>query len=180
MSTTNVKRYSTGIKIIHWLIALTVIIMLVVGFLLDSIPEQYKSTAYMMHKSTGITILFLMILRFVWINIVGRPPLPPTVKKWERILSRFIQYSFYVLLIIMPLTGWIMSVAADRIPVYFNLFKAPLPWITPDKSLAKFMVESHETIAWILIVFISLHVLGALKHHFIDKDRVLKSMLPEK
>lgn len=73
-----------------------------------------------------------------------------------------------------------MSVAADRIPNYFGLFKAPLPWIEPNKSLAKLMAESHEIIAWILIAFITLHVLGALKHHFIDKDNVLKRMLPGK
>ncbi len=60
------------------------------------------------------------------------------------------------------------------------LFKAPLPWIEPNKSLAKLMAESHEIIAWILIAFITLHVLGALKHHFIDKDNVLKRMLPGK
>jgi cytochrome b561 len=170
--------YSPGVKFLHWLIALLVIVMLCVGFLLDSLPDGYQSTAYMLHKSTGITILFLMIIRFIWVHISGRPPLPETMKSWEKLLSRFVQYSFYALLILMPLSGWILSVAADRIPVFFNLFKAPLPWITPDKSLADFMGETHEVIAWIIIVFLTLHILGALKHHFIDKDRVLKTMLP--
>ena len=80
----------------------------------------------------------------------------------------------------MPLSGWIMSVAADKIPRYFGLFSVPFPGIAPNKSLADTMSESHEIIAWIIIGFIVLHVAGALKHHFIDKDHVLKSMLPGK
>ncbi|RUR15893.1 cytochrome b [Legionella sp. km535] len=170
--------YSATSKWFHWGIALIVIGMLFMGFFLDEIPEQYQGSAYMLHKSTGITVLFLMLIRFIWVHAKGKPPLPESVKSWEKVLSRFVQYSFYVLLIIMPMSGWIMSVAADRIPTYFGLFKMPLPWITPDKSLAEFMNESHEVIAWILIVFICLHVLGALKHHFIDKNNILKRMLP--
>lgn len=168
--------YSTFIKLLHWLIAFAVIIMLCMGFFLGSIPEQYQSTAYMLHKATGISILFLIIIRFIGIQISGRPPLPASVKPWEKYLSRFVQYSFYLLLIIMPLSGWIMSVAAKRIPSFFGLFNMPLPGIEPNKSLADFMANSHEIIAWILIAFIVLHIAGALKHHFIDKDNVLKKM----
>lgn len=180
MEAKTASEYSTLSKLFHWIIALAVIIMLIAGFFLDEIPEQFQGVAYMLHKSTAITILFLMILRFIWIHAKGKPALPASVKSWEKILSRSVQYGFYVLLIVMPLSGWIMSVAADRIPNYFGLFKAPLPWIEPNKSLAKLMAESHEIIAWILIAFITLHVLGALKHHFIDKDNVLKRMLPGK
>lgn len=178
MSVNRVSEYSSISKWLHWIIGLTVIFMLSVSFFLDDLPKPFKGTAFMLHKSVGITILFLMILRIIWIHVSGRPDLPSSVKPWEQIASRFIQYSFYLLLIIMPLSGWILSVAAERIPVYFGFYKMPLPWISPDKSLAEFMAESHEIIAWILILFITLHVLGALKHHFIDKDKVLKQMLP--
>jgi cytochrome b561 len=154
--------------------------MLCVGFLLDSIPEQYQGIAYMMHKSIGISLLVLMILRLIIVLASKRPALPATVAHWERILSRFVQYSFYVLLILMPLSGWIMSTAANRIPSYFGLFSLPFPGINPNEKLADFMLSVHEIIAYTLIVFISLHILGALKHHFIDKDNVLKSMLPHR
>ena len=73
-----------------------------------------------------------------------------------------------------------MSVAENRDPIYFGLFKASLPWVGENQSLSKFMAESHETIAWILIAFITLHILGALKHHFINKDTILRRMLPGK
>ncbi len=172
--------YTPLSKLFHWVIALAVIIMLTVGFFLDSIPERFAGTAYMLHKSTGITIFFLMIVRFIWMRISTKPDLPSTMKLWEKILSRFVQYGFYLLLFIMPLSGWIMSVAGGRIPVYFGLLKAPLPWVGENQSLSELMGKYHELIAWILIAFITLHVLGALKHHFIDKDNVLKRMLPGK
>lgn len=180
MSSKQVTRYSPLSKTFHWVIAFVIIGMLSVGFFLDDIPDQFQSTAYMLHKSIGLTILLLMLLRFILIQIKGKPPLPNTVHHWEKIVSRFVQYSFYLLLILMPFSGWIMSVAADRTPVFFGLFRVPLPGISPNKSLAEFMVESHEIIAWIITALITLHIAGALKHHFIDKDNVLRSMLPSK
>ncbi|WP_298622770.1 cytochrome b [uncultured Legionella sp.] len=173
-------RYTSSTKWLHWIIALAVILMLFMGFFLDDIPERFQGMAYMLHKSIGITILFLMILRFIIVHVHTRPPLPESIKLWEKVLSRFVQYGFYILLLLMPLSGWIMSVASEYVPSYFGLFNMPLPWISPNKPLAKFMNESHGIIAWILVVFICLHILGALKHHFIDKDNVLKSMLPSK
>lgn len=178
MSSNERAKYSPFVKFLHWFIALLVVAMLCVGFFLDDIPDDYKGTAYMLHKSTGITILFLMIIRFIWVHASGKPKLPESMKLWEKILSRFVQYSFYLLLIAMPLSGWIMSVASEHVPVYFGLFTASLPWVSPSNTLAEFMEESHEIIAWIIIGLLVLHILGALKHHFIDKDRVLKTMLP--
>lgn len=132
----------------------------------------------MVHKSIGLSILLLVVLRIIWIIHSGRPPLPENVPLWERVFSRIVQYALYLFLILMPLSGWIMSVAANRTPKYFGFFNVPFPGIPTDKGLSKLMFEFHETIAWILIVLIALHVAGALKHHFIDKDDVLKKMMP--
>jgi len=176
MVSNEVKSYSLLVKTLHWLIALAVFGMLLMGFFLDDIPEQFQSTAYLMHKSTGLTILWLMILRFIIVHITKRPALPSAMHLWEKVLSRVVQYGFYTLLILMPLSGWIMSTAANRIPSYFGLFNIPFPGISPDKQLAHFMGESHEIIAWVIIAFLTLHIAGALKHHFINKDNVLKSM----
>ncbi|CEK10601.1 cytochrome b [Legionella hackeliae] len=170
--------YTKGFKFIHWFIALLVILMLGAGFFLDDLPEEYMGTAYMMHKSIGLTILFLMIFRLIWVSYKGRIPLPESVPAWERVFSRVVQYSLYLFLILMPLSGWIMSVAAQRTPSYFGLLSLPLPWVKPDKQLAHFMEDVHGIIAWVLIGLIVLHIAGALKHHFYDKDSVLQSMLP--
>ncbi|GGI77019.1 cytochrome b [Legionella impletisoli] len=170
-------QYSSGSKFFHWLIAIMVTFMLCFGFFLDDLPKAIQPFAYMMHKSFGLTVLMLMVLRVIWIVKSGKPSLPNTVPFWEKAFSRIVQYSFYVLLFAMPLSGWIMSAAADKTPVFFGLFKAPLP-IAPNQALAKFMNQSHGVIAWVLIGLLVLHVAGAVKHYFWDKDRVLQSMLP--
>lgn len=176
MSKTTQEAYSKGSKWLHWLVAILVLLMLSFGFFLDDLPESYQSTAFMMHKSLGITIFFLMCIRLFWIAYTGKPELPKTVVLWERILSKMVQVSMYVFLFAMPLAGWVMSVAADRVPVYFGLFKMPLYGIPVDKNLSHLMGKAHEIIAWILISLIVLHIAGALKHYFINKDRVLQRM----
>ncbi|QBR84068.1 cytochrome b [Legionella israelensis] len=170
--------YSPMSKLFHWLIAFIVIMMLSFSFFLDSVPEKYRSFAFMIHKSFGITVLFLMLFRFVWVHISGKPPLPDNIPDWQRFMSRFVQYSLYLLLILMPLSGWIMSVAANKPPSYFGLFILPFPGIGSDKALAKWMNQTHEILAWVIITFVALHVIAALKHHFIDKNNVLRRMLP--
>ena len=172
-----VATYSTGSKIFHWLIAFIVIMMLSGSFFLDDVPNQYQSLAYMIHKSCGLTVLFLMIARYLWLLHSGKPSLPVNTPGWQKILSRMVQYGFYLFLITMACCGWIMSVAEGRIPSYFGLINLPLP-IEPNKALAKLMEQSHKTIAWVLIALLVLHVAGAIKHHFINKDNVLKRMLP--
>jgi cytochrome b561 len=171
------RKYSLGSRILHWCIGIIVLLMLSVSFFLTELPEQYQSSAFFIHKSFGLTVLLLGVIRIAWILSSGRPGLPASVKAWEVILSRFVQYSFYVLLILMPISGWVMSVAGNRIPSYFGLFSLPIPGVHPNPSLKEFMFHTHNTIAWILVALVILHIAGALKHHFIDKDDVLKKML---
>lgn len=174
----SVDSYSLGSKIIHWLSAFIVICMLSLSFFLSDVPDPYKPTAYMMHKSFGLTVLLLIVLRIVWLIRHGRPDLPTSVARWQKRLARSVQITLYALLFAMPMSGLIMSVAAKKPPTFFGLFYVSLP-IEPNQSLAKFMSEIHTLIAWALIALILLHLLGVLKHYFIDKDRVLHSMLPK-
>jgi len=180
MKTNMILNYSSLTKFFHWFIATLVVLMLSGSFFLEDVPEQFAGTAYMIHKSLGLTVLTLMVLRLLWILHAGRPSLPNTVPKWQRLLSRTVQYSLYLFLILMPLSGWIMSMAANRVPSFFGLFNVPFPGIAPNEDFSKVMVDVHETIAWILIFLLILHVSGAIKHHFIDKDDVLRQMLPRR
>lgn len=180
MHKSTLNSYSSLSKFFHWFIAIVVILMLSFSFFLGDVPEQYAGTAYMIHKSFGLTVLGLMLLRIVWLLYAGRPPLPATVPNWQRFIARTVQYSLYVFLILMPLSGWIMSVAGTYIPSYFGLFNVPIPGITADEQLNKLMDQTHTTIAWIIIALLVLHIAGAIKHHFIDKDDVLRNMLPRK
>lgn len=173
-----IEKYSKGSKFFHWLTALLIILMLGYGFFLGDTPEQWQSLAYMLHKSFGLTILILIVLRLGWLLYSGKPPLPLTVPAWQRYFAHTVQYSLYFLIILMALCGWIMSVADNYIPSFFGLFNVHFPGVGPDKDLGALMFSAHQTIAWILIALIALHVAGALKHHLIDKDNVLRRMLP--
>lgn len=175
-----VTQYSSGSKFFHWLIALIVVLMLAGSFFLDDLPDNIKPFAYMMHKSFGLTVLALMLMRLLWIAHTGKPPLPDTVPRWQKIAARTVQSLLYVFVILMPIVGWMMSMAADRTPVWFNLVVMPFPWILPNKEWASFLAQCHTTIAWIIIGLLVLHVSGAFKHYFIDKDGVVQRMLPGK
>lgn len=172
--------YSSGSKFFHWTIAIIVISMLSVSFFLEDLPEQYIATAFMVHKSFGLTVLGLMLLRLLWIIHTGKPALPPNIPTWQRHLARLVQTSLYLFLFLMPLSGWMLTTAKNRIPVYFGMFSLPMPGVPVSESLGELMEQCHGVIAWILIGLIMLHVAGAFKHHVINKDDVLRSMLPGK
>lgn len=169
--------YTKGAQFLHWVIAILVLGMLFT-FFKGYFPKNQVPFIFMIHKSTGLLVLVLMMMRIIAMFHWGRPDLPATVGRFERFLSRCIQNGFYILLILMPLSGWIMSVAKNRVPQFFNLFPVYFPGIPVDDKLASSMESVHETLAFVLLAFLVLHVLGALKHHFIDKDEVLKRMLP--
>jgi cytochrome b561 len=171
-------RYSTISILLHWLIALLVLLMLSVGFFMADLPDTQKPMVYMVHKSLGISLIFLMLLRIGWILYAGKPALPESTPLWELALARLVQYGFYLLLIVMPVVGWIMSTAAGKPPVFWGLMEMPFPGVTKNPHLAEYMWGWHATIAWILIGMIALHVLGAMKHLIIDKNGVFSSMLP--
>ena len=168
--------YSFRVQLMHAILACIVLSVLVVGSVLDVLPDSIKGNAYMLHKSFGICIFFLMLLRLYFIFCDGRIALPAKSSSFERILSRTVQYSLYLLLILMPLSGWLMSCASDHIPSFFGLFSVPCPGLGKNHELASLMSNFHYYFAWIIAGLLLLHVTGGLKHYFWDKDNVLQSM----
>jgi cytochrome b561 len=171
-------QFTATSKWLHWLVALIVIPMVFGSFFLDDIPKLYRSDIIGLHKSLGLTILCLMIIRLINILIVGRPPL--NIALWEKILSRVVQYALYASLILMPLFGWAMSTAAGRPPNFFGLVVLPFPGITPDKALSRLLFVAHHYTAFVIIGLLFLHVSGAFKHLLIDRNGVMASMLPSR
>lgn len=172
-----VVAYARSIKILHWLIAALLILMLLGGFFVEAIPKASRGSFMMIHKSMGISILFLMLFRFFWVIYKGKPSLPETVPVWQRHLAHTVHYFLYFFVIAMPLVGWAMSMAANKVPIFWGLFALPLPFVPLSQALSAMLFEWHETIAWILIALLALHIAAAFKHHFINKDDVLKRML---
>lgn len=169
--------YGNVAKLFHWIIGLGIIAMLAFGLYMEGLPpEPSKFALYGIHKSVGIMLLILMGGRVLWRLYTGAPNQIAAHPKWECMLAVSIHYLLYIAAILMPLSGWAMSSAGGH-PV--SLFGLPVPPLVPEnKEWGSIFNAAHSFLGWVLIVSISLHVLGTLKHVFIDRDETLKRMLP--
>ena len=173
-------QYGSVAKFFHWITALGIFGMVPVGFLMHDIADKaMKGQVYNMHKLTGLTILTLMGFRVMWAIVNPKPVLPANTAAWERFTEKMVHGLLYLMLIIMPISGWIMSTASGHSPHLGDLI-LHLPGIDKYKPTAEIAAGIHKTTALILIGFVSLHILAAFKHHFVDRDNVLRRMLPFK
>jgi cytochrome b561 len=157
---------------LHWLIAIGII----ASYFLAEAAEDDKGGGLMgVHRSVGITILLLAVLRAAWRMVDRRPLWPSTMARYERLIARATHWIFYILLFALPITGWMLSSIEGDPVLYFELFELP-PLTVPAGE--ETLEELHETLFNVLLAFAILHVAGALKHHFWNRDHVLRSMLP--
>lgn len=172
--------YGPVSKLFHWVMALLVIGMLCLGFYMGTLhhinPEKVRLVG--LHKSFGLTVFSLAVLRVAW-RFMNPSPLLPTDMKWyEKAAARLGHLALYVLILAMPLTGWAMSSASGFTPSFFGLFTVPDIVHTHSHALAHQLGGVHKTLAWCLLTVLCLHALAALYHHFIRRDNVLRRMLP--
>jgi len=176
----SVDSWGAVAKLLHWLMALLLFGQLALGILAFGWPlSPTKINLFIWHKSLGLLLLVLVILRLVWRWSNPVPGLPSTIPGWQRRASRISHLLLYVCLIVLPLSGWIIN-SASNIPFrVFWLFK--LPAITePDKALAQLMKVAHNGLAAAFMLLLVIHISAALHHHFVRHDRVLRRMLPGK
>lgn len=167
-------------KFMHWSISSSVImIFLIAFFLLGRRNSPYIADYFTLHESLGMTVLFLMIIRLPWRLSNKTPALPSTVPTWQRIASRTSHALLYLCLFIMPLSGWIHATAHGYAPKVWWLYTLAAP-VAEDKALSHNTELVHNFFAWVFGIVICIHVLAAIKHHFIDKDNVLSRMLPSR
>jgi cytochrome b561 len=172
------ETWGTVHKTLHWLIALAVVGLLCVGWYMDEMPNSPdKIKVYALHKSFGITVLALMLVRLAWRWGNPRPALPSTMKGWERRLAGVVHGGIYAALLAMPLSGWLFNSASNFPLKWFGLFSIPA-LAGPDRDLKLLAEDVHWALSWVIVTLVALHVAGALKHHFVDRDDVLKRMLP--
>ena len=182
-------RYGTVAMTLHWLIALLLIGNLCSGFLLANVlPDDvwWHVSAVQLHKSIGLTILMLSVLRLGWRLVNPIPPLPAGMSLPLRILARGTHYLFYALIIGIPLAGWAWVSSSPRgLPTfYFWLFRWPnIPFLADASHAAKvsnshMFHEWHENLAYATAILLVLHVSAALYHHFFRGDDVLRRMWP--
>lgn len=167
-------------KAFHWVLAILILWLLSVGFAMVGIPPgPDKLWVYALHKSFGILILVLMIGRLLWRQISPRPGPLPTHKAWEDGLAKIVHFALYACILLMPLSGWVMSSAGGFPAEFFGLFA--LPAIVPkNEAIFEFTRNVHGFTAWSILGLLALHFAGAFKHHFIDKDETLQRMTSRK
>ncbi len=171
------QRYSSGAVTLHWIMAVLVIgqILLVwAGDLAGDNARMFRDA----HKANGMMLLVLTLVRIGWRLSHRVPPLPEGTPGWQAFAARATQGLFYVLLLVMPLTGWIASSAAGRDIGFHGLFNWPLLPIGGGRETAGMVMDVHRAGAKLLYALLVLHVGGALHHHLIRRDDVLRSMLP--
>ncbi|HCM84003.1 MAG TPA: cytochrome b [Alphaproteobacteria bacterium] len=168
--------YGNVSKILHWLVALFVIGNLIGGLVMEDLPPELRGMIMPVHKSVGIAVLVLMFVRSGWRAFQGFPKLPHAIPARERQLARLGHLAFYPLLILMPLSGWMLSSAADRTTSFFGLFDLPR-MIAPDLALREFFGAAHSVLAWGLVALVTVHIAAALYHHYIQGHKLIRRML---
>lgn len=181
-------RYGTVSLSFHWIIAALVILNLAGGIYMGYLPraDPAKALIVMLHKSTGLTILTLSVLRLVWRLMNPWQPLPMEFSPALKAAARATHLLFYVLIIGIPLSGWAMVSASPRPSplIWYGLFEWPklgfLTSLPPEqkKPWTGSFAEIHEILAYMAIALIVLHVGAALYHHYVRRDEVLRRMLP--
>ncbi|AGK58000.1 cytochrome B561 [Hyphomicrobium denitrificans 1NES1] len=186
--------YTPAARGLHWLIALLIFIQLPLGLYMTyrgnempTINEKGEAVKgifdaltgflYSSHKLIGLTILFLVLARFLYRLMRGAPQPDPSVPRGLTAASRLVHWLMYALLIVVPVMGY-RAISYGR---YLDVFGIPLPAVTEkNEDLSKEIFEWHERAAIVLLVLVSLHVAAAIYHRFIRKDRVVERMLPKK
>lgn len=170
------ENFSGVSRYFHWSVAVLILMLLIAGFVMTGLPvSEDKFRVYGLHKSLGLTVLALGVMRLLWRVSTKAPGALASHAAYERFLAKTIHIVFYISIIGMPLSGWLMSSAGEFSVNFFGLYE--MPEILPkDEALFNLFQTVHELFAYALMICIALHVAGALKHLVIDRDRTMARM----
>jgi cytochrome b561 len=171
-------RYSTGAILLHWAIAIAVIVNWRIAESAEHLPDATRGAVMANHMALGMTILLLTLLRLAWRITHTPPPYASSLKPWERGLARIVHAVFYVLLIGLPLGGWLATSFYGVGVNIWGLFTVPGLPVPTNEHLGHEIFHAHAFGGTVMLVLIALHVLGALKHQFFDRDGNIWRMLP--
>ena len=171
-------RYSGVAILLHWTGALLIVAGVGLGLTMTDLPlSPDKLRYYAWHKWIGITIFLVAALRLAWRAMVPPPAFPDRMPRMHVDAARSVHALLYILMLVIPMSGWVYSSATGVSVSYLNL--VPLPNLVPkDKSLASVLLIVHQTLNWVLAAALVAHVGAAIKHQWIDRDGMLSRMLP--
>ncbi len=183
-----VQQYTRVAAILHWLVALLIIVNVVLGLAADSFPDGLIRPVIDLHKSIGLTVLGLVLLRILWRLSHPPPPLPASYPPLERIGAHAAHAVLYLLILLLPISGWLHDSAfKDAAAHPLRLFWV-IPWFrigavqdldpATKEQMHSLFGQLHTSFAYVLIAFFVLHVAGALKHQFLDREPELQRMWP--
>ena len=172
------SKYGTTAKAFHWIIVALIAVQLPLGWLMPDIRRGMSpGSAMSLHMSIGTTILILIVLRFV--GRLTHPVAPETyLPAWQRVSSEAVHWLLYLVVLVTTLTGWFFEAARGWSISFYGLL--PLPRLVEEGSqIGHAIGELHETMVWVLVTLMAIHVLAAFVHLFVYKDRVMHRMLPD-
>ena len=176
MQIKNSERHFGAVAIfLHWIMAILLIALLILGLYMVNLPISLeKLKFYGWHKEYGMLALLLVIVRSIWrvANVIPLLSLP----WWEKLAARTVHYAFYGFMFAIPISGWIITSSAGLPVSFFGWFVFP-DFISPNPDTMNLFQQIHKWLGYGLIVTIFLHTAAALKHHFINKDDILRRML---
>jgi cytochrome b561 len=170
--------YPATSKWLHWLIALCVLTTAPVAIAMVQLsPGALQDGLYSFHKSLGVLILILMLLRLINRLAVGAPPPAPGIEPWQQAVSSLVHTALYVLLLAMPVVGYLANCAYGAPTPFFGLFDVP-PAIGKNVDLAMQLFTLHRWAGWLVVALAGMHIGAALFHYVVRRDGVLQRMLP--
>lgn len=172
------SQYGMVAQALHWLVAAGIATQFVWAWRIDEADSIRTEFALVnQHKSIGMTVLALVMLRLLWRAFNRPPPLPPGMSAWERYAAATAHWLLYALILLMPVSGWLYTSAAGFGPEFFGLVEIP-DLVGQSERLEDIFRRVHEWLAVCIVALVSIHVLAALRHQFVLKDGLIRRMLP--
>ena len=171
-------RYTSTAITLHWLIFALIACGFALALYMTGLPLSPQKLKYISwHKWIGVTVFALALARVCWRLTHPAPPLPASIPVWQRSAANATHALLYGLIVVIPLTGWLMSSALGVQTVYLGIVPLPNP-LARDKELGELLRSFHVLLNYTMLALVAIHVAAALKHHLVDRDAVLARMLP--
>ncbi len=171
-------RWGSVSQLLHWVMLALILTMAYLGLTMGDLPNgPDKIQTYALHKSIGLTILALVVLRLLWRLYAGTPHAVPGTPEWQERIASLTHWAIYGLLFAIPISGWVVNSSAGFPLQWFHLFNLPAI-VGKDPDLRELAGEAHEIMFWALVLLVAAHAGAAFFHHIFRRDATLARMLP--